>query len=824
MRPSRLAARRAAGAGLAIAVMLIAGARADARPMTLEDLLAREAFGSVALDPGGRWLVFERQGPIGTAGRYDFESADVIVRTRLYRADLSHPSAPRPLDRVAPGQGETLGEASPDRRHLLVYRLSARGWELGVAMPAAGRMRWLGVTPERTPYARTVAWLSNDSVAVIARDDAPMVLRWRRNSALALPSRWAAAARGRASVTVVGSGRYQDINPAPPTRRLLRINVETGRRVPLARGAFVALATAPGGARLAVIEDGPGHALRADRPVQGPYGMALRARRLRLLDLRTGRLTTPCPTCDVTLAPLAWSPRGDELLMFARQGDVPWSDGALMRVDAARDRAAPLGGGIVPALSLRPEAAWAAWLGARPVVWGRPAGAPQARPDWNLPGGPGPVALTASLTAPAPDSLVLDQDGGWIVGDGAVRRLGPDGVLGPSLAATPAAAPLAALSAAAPFAPARLDHLAVVRSGGAMMLKRDGPGPALPLHGGDEVLAADGHGLVLRRSRSGEAVALVWRGVRGDERTIVTLNRSQADIRPPLVRAVKHTGLRGEPLTSWLLLPPTSRAGRRPPLIVWPYLGSSYPSFPDWMRTQAPEVNQLAALLTGAGYAVLLPSLPARPSGEDPAAGLAARVLAIIDAAAHDPALCGRFDPAALGVFGHSYGGYSTLAMITQSGRFKAAVAYAGVSDLVSMWGEFQPSLRADPREGLSPPYAEGWVEDLQGGMHAPPWADPQRYVRNSPLFHADEVTTPLLLLHGDQDGLPLGQAEEMFSALYRQNKDAVLATYWGEGHAVESPGNLRDLYGRVLSWFDTHLMASAGPASPTPAPDRACQ
>jgi dipeptidyl aminopeptidase/acylaminoacyl peptidase len=121
------------------------------------------------------------------------------------------------------------------------------------------------------------------------------------------------------------------------------------------------------------------------------------------------------------------------------------------------------------------------------------------------------------------------------------------------------------------------------------------------------------------------------------------------------------------------------------------------------------------------------------------------------------------------------------------------------------------------------------WTEDVQGAMHAPPWRDPARYLRNSPIFQADHIHTPLLILEGDQDPMPLMQGEEIFSALYRQDRDAVLATYWGEGHILYSPGNVRDAYRRGLAWLKENLARpvsadagralNPGPASANTAP-----
>ena len=135
-------------------------------------------------------------------------------------------------------------------------------------------------------------------------------------------------------------------------------------------------------------------------------------------------------------------------------------------------------------------------------------------------------------------------------------------------------------------------------------------------------------------------------------------------------------------------------------------------------------------------------------------------------------------------------------------------VAMAPPTDLVSGWGTFQAAQRVDPADGLGVSSRTGWTEDAQGAMRVPPWRDPQRYLRNSPLFQADRIRTPLMMMVGDQDHIPMSQSEEIFSALFRQDRDAVLLTYWGEAHAFYSPGNVRDSYERALAWMAEHLGA----------------
>jgi dipeptidyl aminopeptidase/acylaminoacyl peptidase len=797
----------------------LAGASAAARPVTLDDLMRREAFGSAQVAPGGRWLVIERRGPYRSASRFDLEGLNDIARTRLERVDLARPGPGRPLLAAAPGVGYAAGPISPDGRRMAVFRLTDRRWELGVVTLADRKVRWLGLTPDLPNFSRPLQWLSGEAMVVIARPDGdlPFTLRWRRNAALQLPARWARSARGLGAATVVGSGRYLGVRPQPGLRRLVRLDVRSGRRRVLASGSIIDMEVSPGAAHIALITTDGDAPMSPDHPVQGPYGFERLRHRLSLLDPASGARSAPCPGCDVLMSPLAWSPRGEALLLFARRDGEPWPAGHLLRLDAATGAMRRTDNGeVVPQMQTRPEAARAAWLGGDPIVWAAPAGAAATgRADWYRLGAAGPAALTGALAAPTRDAVTVSVDALLTAADGQAWRIAADGR---ATAIADGFAPLrrapATTNDRADYTVARDEALPGLdpRPGREAVLSvTAGAAPdRLPLSPGAEVLAqAPGLAGVLVRTRpSGGEEQLSWIARDGATHRLATINRRLADLDAPDVRPIAHRGPGGAPLTSWLLLPPARPPGTRaPPLVVWPYLGDRYATAPRIADLRGGNLNEMPALLAAHGYAVLLPSLPTRTDGADPVEGLAARVLAIVDAAAQDPALQALFDATRLGVWGHSYGGYTTLAMLTQTPRFKAAVAYAAPSDLFSLWGEFQPSLRVDPSEGLSPPYAAGWTEDLQGAMHAPPWADPQRYLRNSPAWRAGAITTPLLIFHGDQDSIPLGQAEEMFSGLLRQNKDALLVTYWGEGHVVRSPGNLRDLYARGFAWLDRYLL-----------------
>src|SRR5260370_902615 len=124
---------------------------------------------------------------------------------------------------------------------------------------------------------------------------------------------------------------------------------------------------------------------------------------------------------------------------------------------------------------------------------------------------------------------------------------------------------------------------------------------------------------------------------------------------------------------------------------------------------------------------------------------------------------------------GYSYGGYSTLGLVVQTTRFKAAVVRAGLADLISAYGVMDKS-------GLS--WVTGWVETGQGRMVGTPWQFRDRYIENSPIFYLDRVQTPVLIVHGELDAVPYQQAEEVFVGLRRLGKEVVYAKYGGEGHA----------------------------------------
>jgi dipeptidyl aminopeptidase/acylaminoacyl peptidase len=152
---------------------------------------------------------------------------------------------------------------------------------------------------------------------------------------------------------------------------------------------------------------------------------------------------------------------------------------------------------------------------------------------------------------------------------------------------------------------------------------------------------------------------------------------------------------------------------------------------------------------------------------------------------AHHPEL----DAARLGVTGGSYGGYMTNWIITQTDRFKAAVSYAGLSNLISF-------------------YATSLYQDLiHVEFGGPPWERYEILWERSPLRHVKRVTTPTLILHGEADNdVHVTQAEELYTALKYRGIETVFARYPRQGHGATEPRQQLDQLERTVAWFDRWL------------------
>ncbi|HKX29493.1 MAG TPA: prolyl oligopeptidase family serine peptidase [Blastocatellia bacterium] len=254
-------------------------------------------------------------------------------------------------------------------------------------------------------------------------------------------------------------------------------------------------------------------------------------------------------------------------------------------------------------------------------------------------------------------------------------------------------------------------------------------------------------------------------------------------------RLIEWKSADGQSLRGALLLPAGYQEGRRYPLVTEVYGGASLSTRVNQFGLWGTGIRNMQLLATR-GYAVLLPDAPVKVG--TPMQDLAKTVLPGIDKVIE----MGIADPNRLGVMGESYGGYSALALIVQTTRFKAAIDYAGYGNIVSLYGSMD-------RDG-SKNFAIAWNEEGRGSMGATLWEHRERYIENSPIFYLDQVKTPVLIVHGDQDFPFL--ADEIFICLRRLKKEVVYARYAGEGHGLVRYANQIDYCRRMISWFDDKL------------------
>jgi dipeptidyl aminopeptidase/acylaminoacyl peptidase len=263
-------------------------------------------------------------------------------------------------------------------------------------------------------------------------------------------------------------------------------------------------------------------------------------------------------------------------------------------------------------------------------------------------------------------------------------------------------------------------------------------------------------------------------------------------VRMAPARLVNWVGTEGEALQGTLLLPSDFQVGKRYPLVVWVYRGASLSDrYDQFALGYSGPFN--AQLLATRGYAVFAPDVPQHLGTA--MADIAKSVLPGMDRLVE----MGVVDPNRIGVMGHSFGGYSVLALIVQTKRFRAAIELDGFGDLISGYGEMT-------KEGTAFLTSVLESQEMMGGS---PWQFRDRYIDNSPIYYLDRVETPLLIVHGTEDTTVapfLG--DQIFVGLRRLGKEVEYAKYKGEGHSplYWSYANQADLSLRIIDWFDEHL------------------
>lgn len=816
-----------------------APAQAPGRSYTVEDVLRTEGIGSIAPSPDGDWIavVIQRpRGPREIHAHYGLVGANARGDIWLVRRDGSELHM---LTRgVRSGAGYWNPVWSPDGRWLAMLSTEGGGavrawvWQRGMkaVRRADARAVDLSTTTDGGGEFQALTWLDSTTLLL------PLLLpgadsRFDPVGATmdATIRSWAAA---RAGVSPTASVLDTEQPPAPGidgVQELVALDVRSSRartiasmpRDPTTSGVRSSVPSPDG--RWVMVQTS-----MVERPI--PWRPLTRTMSRNRLGLVPTRGDTVVRWLDALVGHrgagfrsiIRWSPDGSRV---AIAGSMAGADEAPLRMFVVEPPALVPGASFtagsadrtmtpleVPGITPT-DARWT--VDGRLLILGKrgghtgwwvveAGGAPRA----VLPDRRGAPELVVSVD---PRVVYVVSDAGLSVLDpasGASRSLSaslPDGharVIWPSPSAR-SAVPVNRLvvevstSGAAGEAGARGRYFEVALDGGKTAVTAlAAPAAAWRVHG---YLPTSRELLLLQRNARVGVVGPLG------EVTLIRRNAFLDDVRPPRRLLIPYRGENGDSLHAVLLLPASYRPGKRYPTVTWVYAGTVYtdtsqvpfgdPYLGSWLNMM---------LLVSRGYAVLFPSMPLGEQSDltrDVMFDLTAGVLPAVDRVI----AMGIADPYRHAVMGQSFGGYSTLGLVTLTRRFRAAIAISGISNSVSKYGAFRTWDRWRDNAHLTMANPKQ-MEAGQDALAVPIWTNPWRYLVNSPLFHLHRVQTPVLLIHGDQDFAGIQQSEEFFTGMYRLGKRARFVRYWGDDHSLDSPANIRDMWQRVFAWLDETL------------------
>lgn len=254
---------------------------------------------------------------------------------------------------------------------------------------------------------------------------------------------------------------------------------------------------------------------------------------------------------------------------------------------------------------------------------------------------------------------------------------------------------------------------------------------------------------------------------------------------------IDYLNSKGQKLKGVLLYPANYDPKKKYPMIVSIY-EIQFKELHLYTRPKESEIGFNNTVYTTQEYFVLLPDIVL----EDQNVGISAADCVM--AATKKVIDSGLIDPARIGLLGHSFGGYETAFIITQTNLFAAAVAGGGITDLRSFY------LTVNQNSGR----ANMWrFQSTQWRMHKTPFEAPLLYQQSSPIDHVQNVETPLLLWSGEQDEqVDSHQSIEYYLGLRRLGKNCTMLLYPNQGHVISDREKQKDLTDRIHNWFDYYL------------------
>jgi dipeptidyl aminopeptidase/acylaminoacyl peptidase len=279
-------------------------------------------------------------------------------------------------------------------------------------------------------------------------------------------------------------------------------------------------------------------------------------------------------------------------------------------------------------------------------------------------------------------------------------------------------------------------------------------------------------------------------------RKVSNANPQKAQLLWGTSELVRFKNSDGVPLSATLYKPENFDPSKKYPMMVYIYeiLSNGVNNFVN----PAPGSSINVAYYVSNGYLVLEPDIvyAVGHPGQSALKCVLPAIQSVVDK--------GFVDEKAIGIQGHSWGGYQIAYMITQTNRFRAVEAGAPVSNMTSAYSGI--------RWGTGLP-RQFQYEKTQSRIGVPLFDNPQLYIENSPVFHAARVQTPILILHNDaDDAVPWYQGIEYYLALRRLGKEAYMFVYNGEPHGIRRRANMKDYTVRMQQFFDHFLKGAPAP------------
>ena len=281
-----------------------------------------------------------------------------------------------------------------------------------------------------------------------------------------------------------------------------------------------------------------------------------------------------------------------------------------------------------------------------------------------------------------------------------------------------------------------------------------------------------------------------------EAKQVTTTNPFMSDYAWGRSALIDYKTKQGVPLQGAVYYPANYDATKKYPMVVYMYEKLSDGVHQFSMPSERSVYN--AAAFTTRGYIYLQPDIVFRP--RDPGLSVVESVLPAVQRVID----MGIADPNKIGIVGHSWGGFDSVFLATHTNVFKAAVAGAPITDLVSNYGNHHWS------SGIA---ETDHIETGQQRMQVPLYEDLQAYIRNSALYTAHTMQTPLLMMFGENDGtVHWHQGVALYNVARRAGRNVVMLAYAGEDHGLRKRQNQIDYHHRIFEWFDHYLAGAEAP------------